>query len=47
MIFDIKNLYISLNSLEINVFYNFKRFDNEGSLIEVKEKWYYVCFFVN
>lgn len=38
-----KNPHTSLNSSEINASHNSKRFDNEASSIEVKEKWYYVC----
>jgi hypothetical protein len=44
---DTKNPHTSLNSSEINASHNSKRFDNEGSSIEVKEKWYYVCSPVN
>lgn len=47
MTLDTKNLHSRLNSSEINASHNSKRFDNEGSSIEVKEKWYYVCSPVN
>lgn len=47
MTLNTKNSHTSLNSSEINASHNSKRFDNEASSIEVKEKWYYVCSPVN
>jgi hypothetical protein len=35
---DAKNPHTSLNSSEINASHNTKRFDNEASSVEVKEK---------